>query len=72
VDKGVRSFWGLTCDFWAENAKKKIKTTADPFGMTTRKANARTTTPAGSLPDGIKKGKGKNDGRSGLLREALL
>jgi hypothetical protein len=39
--------------------------------MTTRKANARTTTPAGSLPDGIKKGKGKNDGRSGLLREAF-
>jgi hypothetical protein len=22
---GVRWFWGLTCDFWAENAKIKIR-----------------------------------------------
>jgi hypothetical protein len=38
--EGVRSFWGLTCDFWAENADKKIKAKAKaiksvalPFGL---------------------------------------
>jgi hypothetical protein len=46
--EGVRWFWGLTCDFWAENAKKKCngkcnrkskgknngnKSVASPFGL---------------------------------------
>jgi hypothetical protein len=44
--EGFKWFWGLTCDFWAENSKKYIKpadgcdvameTTADPFGVTTK------------------------------------
>ena len=25
IDKWVRWFWGLTCDFWAENAENKCK-----------------------------------------------
>jgi hypothetical protein len=36
----VRWFWGLTCDFWAENVRKKIKARAKaiksvvyPFGI---------------------------------------
>jgi hypothetical protein len=36
----VRWFWGLTCDFWAKNAKNKnrqrqkaVKSVASPFGL---------------------------------------
>ena len=47
-----RCFWGLTCDFWAENAEKNTRATADPLrddnkkGIDNETVNATTTATA--------------------------
>jgi hypothetical protein len=40
--EGVRWFWGLTCDFWGENAKKNLRGQEQeqiPFGDDNQKGN---------------------------------